>query len=96
MMKTFSNALCFMLVAAFYACSGQHKSSCITVATDTIQVDIAKADRLFYRDVFNIRPHHILIQYNQPVNGYEVTVLCFPFSGQAFIEKHLRLRFGKC
>lgn len=78
MMKIFSNALCFMLVAAFYACSCQHKSSCITVAVDTIQVDTAKADHLFYRDVFNIRPHHILIKYNQPVNGYEVTVLCFP------------------
>lgn len=45
-----------------------------------MQVNGVKADRMFYRDNFSIKPYHILIKYNQPVNGYDVTVLCFPYA----------------
>lgn len=62
----------------FYSC--QSKQSNINPLTDTIQTDTVKADRIFYRDNFSIEPYHILIKYNQPVNGYNVTVICFPWA----------------
>lgn len=64
-------------------------SNCLLVATSCIQTKknadtppaVTTAEELpkyFYLDNFGIKPYHIFIKYNQPVNGYEVTVMCFP------------------